>query len=376
VKEVPASCNLLWKNKNEAIGCPKGHIKLAFCRSCTLITNLAIQPEKNQYGHLYDNSLFYSKHFQDFAKELTETLIQRYNLYNKRVVEVGCGKVDFLSLFSEFGHNKGLKFNPACAQDRDSHRKGDYLVGSIRDSCSTLKSDLQVDFVFSYHELEHVNSPENFLNFLRKMVGENSRTCFFFAVPNALKAFEEGDYTDIIYEHVSYFTVPSLYSLFSFCGYGVSKIEEFKNESFDSICVDAAPRRDMLWDFKLNSKSAFAQIEDCVRKFAIKSRNNIRRQGERLDQLLDEGKRVVVWGAGARGVTFLNIFEDHRIEYAVDINPRKQGMYIPGTGQRIVRPEFLLNYQPDIIILANSAYKKEIKQLMVNLGIEAKLVLI
>ena len=37
------------------------------------------------------------------------------------------------------------------------------------------------------------------------MLGHNSKTHVFFAVPNALKTFEEGDFTGIIYEHVSYF---------------------------------------------------------------------------------------------------------------------------------------------------------------------------
>ena len=48
-----------------------------------------------------------------------------------------------------------------------------------------------------------------------------------------------------------------------------------------------------------------------------------------------------MWGAGARGVTLLNMLNDSRIEYAVDINPRKQGKYVPGTGQQIVEPTFL-----------------------------------
>ena len=82
--------------------------------------------------------------------------------------------------------------------------------------------------------------------------------------------------------------------------------------------------------------------------------------------MLDEGKRIVVLGAGARGLTFLgifrNIFSDQRIEYAVDINPHKHGMYIPGTGQKIVSPEFLQEYRPDFIILANPAYGKEIER--------------
>jgi hypothetical protein len=74
------------------------------------------------------------------------------------------------------------------------------------------------------------------------------------------------------------------------------------------------------------------------------------------------GRRTVVWGAGSKGVTFLNTFRDSGVDYAVDINTRKQGMYVAGTGQRIVPPEFLKDYQPDLITVMNPIYRKEIKQ--------------
>jgi FlaA1/EpsC-like NDP-sugar epimerase len=100
----------------------------------------------------------------------------------------------------------------------------------------------------------------------------------------------------------------------------------------------------------------------------------MKKYSRRIKQLLNKGKRVVIWGAGARGVTFLNILKDPRIEYAVDINPRKQGMYVPGTGQKIVKPRFLSDYQPDYVILANPAYENEIRQIIINLKIETEII--
>ena len=85
------------------------------------------------------------------------------------------------------------------------------------------------------------------------------------------------------------------------------------------------------------------------------------------------GQRVVVWGGGAKGVTFLNTLKTQdQIEYVVDINPRKQGRYVPGTGQQIVPPEFLRDYQPDVVIVMNPIYKSEIEQIIKGLGLTAK----
>jgi hypothetical protein len=371
--DVPASCNLLWSSKDKAINCPKGDIKLAFCSFCGFVTNIAIEPEKNQYGHRYDNSLFYSPHFQNFAKKLATKLIQRYNLHNKSIIEIGGGKVDFLSLLVKLGKNHGIRLNPFYTKVKEKSRK---TVESKSGFYPQLEKSNKADFVFSYHELEHMNYPKNFLSNLRKTLGRNSKTHFFFAVPNALKSFEEGDFTDIIYEHVSYFTIPSLSYLFSSCGFNISEVTESKNEIFDSIYIDATPKTRMKSSYKPDSKIETSEIKDRITSFAAKSTKTIEKYNSKFKQLLNKDKRVVMWGAGARGVTLLNILKDPRIECAVDINPRKQGKYVPGTGQKIVAPKFLREYHPDYTVLANPAYEKEIKEIVNSLEVETKFITI
>ncbi|MEO1671695.1 MAG: hypothetical protein AAFR77_13070, partial [Cyanobacteria bacterium J06631_2] len=70
-------------------------------------------------------------------------------------------------------------------------------------------------------------------------------------------------------------------------------------------------------------------------------------------------------GAGSKGVTFLNILqEQQQIRYVVDINPHKEKKYIPGTGQEIIAPNFLIDYQPEIVIVMNPIYENEIRQML------------
>ncbi len=73
-------------------------------------------------------------------------------------------------------------------------------------------------------------------------------------------------------------------------------------------------------------------------------------------------------------MTILNVLDvEGVIEFVVDINPFKQGKYVPGTGQRVVSPEFLKKYRPDIIIIMNSIYRDEIQQKIEDLQICADL---
>jgi FlaA1/EpsC-like NDP-sugar epimerase len=102
--------------------------------------------------------------------------------------------------------------------------------------------------------------------------------------------------------------------------------------------------------------------------------SNVRKRLEswqkNLEKLEATDKQAVLWGAGARGASLLNMLKvKEQIRYIVDINPRKHGKYIPGTGQQIVPPEFLQTYKPDVLILTNPIYKEEIQSTVKNFGI-------
>jgi threonine dehydrogenase-like Zn-dependent dehydrogenase len=86
-------------------------------------------------------------------------------------------------------------------------------------------------------------------------------------------------------------------------------------------------------------------------------------------------KNAVVWGAGSKGVMFANAFDSNgAIDYVVDINPKKHGMFIAGSGQRIVPPSFLATHPPDVVIVANPVYMGEISDALRELGITADMI--
>jgi hypothetical protein len=366
VSNVPASCNRLWNSPSEAVNCPKGDINLVFCYHCTSISNISVDPNKNRYDKQYDNSLFYSNYFQEFSKQLTLSLIEHYDIRQKFVVTIGGGKVDFQSLFISLGKNECLNFNPFETETPEDPLSSFLL---------SLKKERRIDFMFSYHELEHMNHAQNFVCSLGKFFRRtNYSTLVFFSVPNALKAFEEGDYSDIIYEHVWYFTLPSIHYLFSSCGFDVLCTEESKGEIFDSIYITAAPNNGSPRNPEIKLEPEVTRIKQAISQFNNRTIKNINKLKDLIENLLESGNKVVVWGAGARGVTFLNILKEQRISYVIDINPNKHGKFIPGTGQEIVKPEFLVEYKPDYIFLANPAYKREIKHMLEDLKVKVKLI--
>jgi SAM-dependent methyltransferase len=368
--EVPVYCNLLWSEQQAARNCPKGDIKLAFCRECGFITNVAFDPSKLGYSQDYENSLYYSPRFQEYAQSLAAGLVERHNLYNKDVIEIGCGKGDFLISLCELGNNRGFGFDPSYVP-RSEHESSADRVQFIQDFYSERYKDYQADLICCRHTLEHVPNPADLLKPLRLAIGERLNTVVFFEVPNALDTFEHLAIWDIIYEHCCYFASTALNQAFSRCGFRVCDITETYGGQF--LCLEALPTtgEELLRDHQIDELDRSTHD---IATFTARFQEKVEAWKHKLEQITQSGQRAVTWGAGSKGVTFLNLLKiKDSIQYVVDLNPRKQGMYVAGTGQKIVPPEFLREYQPDVVFVMNHIYENEIRQLTLDLGLSPEL---
>ena len=94
--------------------------------------------------------------------------------------------------------------------------------------------------------------------------------------------------------------------------------------------------------------------------------------GERLER----GVSLAVWGAGSKGVTFLNLVEGGAdIHTVVDVNERKRGRFVPGTGQAIIAPEELARLDVGTVLVMNPNYREEIQQQLSRIGISPEVLL-
>jgi hypothetical protein len=91
---------------------------------------------------------------------------------------------------------------------------------------------------------------------------------------------------------------------------------------------------------------------------------------------LFEAGRVAVWGAGAKGVTFVNLVDPARrwLDCVVDLNPNKQGHFIPGTGHPIVGYRELVARRVAAAILMNPNYRDENQRLLSGAGIQIEMI--
>ena len=173
---------------------------------------------------------------------------------------------------------------------------------------------------------------------------------------------------DLIYEHYSYFTALSLGRLFGEAGLKPLNMEVAFGGQY--LCIEgrAVKQDEMQNQAALDLAPAEAEQE------ALAFADNYRRTRAEWRGILGEigqaGEKAAVWGAGSKGITFLNVLPGgDAVDTVIDINPNKNGRYIPGTGQQVVPPERIPDILPDVIIVMNPLYLDEIKQTITDLNL-------
>jgi hypothetical protein len=353
---------VLWPSAEAARQCPRGVIRLAFCSSCGFLHNAAFDEELVDYGLSYDNALHFSNVFQEYELDLARRLVDRYGLHEKLIVEIGCGSAHFLGLLCQVGDNRGLGFDPS----HEPEQLDELAVGRVevrRQSFDEGASAGGASLICARHLLEHIAEPRKLLETLRRSL-EDGSAVLYFEVPNALLILERLSVWDLMYEHCGYFTSGSLERIFGATGFEVIEVAEAYGGQFVGIEARVATAESVEM-----TSTELAYMSSLVTAFSDHFEATRRTWNERLRQLGDQGKRVVVWGAGGKGVSFMNFLaEAHRVDALVDVNPRKQGMYLAGSGHEILAPESLIDRRPDVVVVMNQLYEHEITAHLRSLG--------
>lgn len=364
---VPVHCNRLWSTREEALSAPRGGMQLVFCKACTHVFNASFDPKLVEYSPGYENSLHFSPRFQKYAADLAQRLIYDYDIFGKSIIEIGCGNGDFLSMLCNLGNNKGFGFDPSASST--SHDISESVsVNIFKDYYSDQYSDIHPSLVCCRHVLEHIESPIDFLKSITKTLGNKSSPIFYFEVPNFLFTLQDNGIWDLIFEHYSYYSLNSLHFLFYSLDFKILRCNsDFMNQF---ICLDAIHNKPFDSDVRSDQFDLSGFLSQ-INNFSKHFNSVINKWKSFFDHMISPCSKVVIWGAGSKGVTFLNVLNIFdQVQYVVDINPHKQGLYIPGTGQKVINPDQLVLEKPDIVIIMNPVYQSEIKNMLHNNGLD------
>jgi SAM-dependent methyltransferase len=369
-KDVPVNSVLNLKTREQALKIPRGNISLGFCENCGFISNVAFDSTLLEYSSEYESTQSFSQTYNTFARRLAEQLIDRHNLHGKDLLEIGCGNGEFLTLLCELGDNRGIGFDPAYIEGRSEGRK-ETKTKFIKDFYSEKYTEDVADFVYCRMTLEHIHPTAHFTRMIRQSIGERVDTIVFFQVPDVTRVLRDCAFEDIYYEHCSYFSPGSLARLFRICGFDVLNLELDYDGQY--VMIEAKPAEET-YLAKIALEDDLNQLQSLVKDFPEKFQKKTSKWKDELMAIYSSGRRVVLWGSGSKGVAFLTTLNIiNAVEYVVDINPYRHGTYMAGTGQKIVAPEFLKEYQPDFVIVMNAVYKDEISKDLNNMGLSPEI---
>jgi hypothetical protein len=369
ISDIVVETSRLWSTREYAEAAQMRNLELGFCTSCGHVFNLTFDPTAVEYDHGYEASQMFSPRFRAYADGLADALIQSHGIFEKRVMEIGGGKGDFLRLMCEKASNEGINIDPGAPLQSPA---GDEALTHIAAYYGDEHVGLTADLVITRHTLEHIWQPAAFVRQLRRAIG-NRRVPVYIEVPNMEYILRENAVFELIYPHCSYYTRNSLMRLCGNAGFEVLELrDEFEGQflgAWLSPRVGTGSRTMHMADIE--------ELSSAVRTFARRFAATIRHTQERLAACGSMHQRVVMWGAGAKAVTLTNLADKGRqIEYLVDVNPRKVGTFMPKTAQAIVEPSFLRESAPDVVMLTNAAYESEIRQELEHLGIAPEVELV
>lgn len=367
--EIPVLCGVHWPDRAAAEASPTGRMLLGYCPSCAYVRNLAFDPDEMVYDPTMDTNLHHSPAFQAFSTDLVRHLVARYRLRGQRVLDVGCGQGEFLRELCRLGGCTGVGYDAMYAGPEGPDPSGARFHSALAPRGPGLPP---FDLVTSRHWIEHLPDPLEFLVDLRELAGR--RPVFgYLEVPDACYDLATAGW-EVIYPHVSYFDGYTLCRLIERAGWRVEDTGTLFSGMFRfvefSANRDGTPR---LGTGSLPTEETRDRQLAAIVGFAARHQEQRAFWRQRIARLAETGARPVLWGAGSRAVQFLTLADsDRRLAGVVDLNPRKWGRYLPLTGHRVDPPESLRQLAPRAVIITNPAYRAEVSSALVELEVNAE----
>lgn len=370
IMSVPVHSCLMLSNEEESTNFPRGDVRLAFCNSCGFITNLLFDSKWSAYAPNYEDQQSFSPTFNSFAGKLAMDLVNRYNLKDKALVEIGCSKGDFLALLCEAGKNTGVGIDPSALPGRVETEARDRLR-FIQDYYKDEHVDIKADFLCCRHTLEHIQPVYDFVGLIRKALAHNPAAPVMLEIPDTMRVLNEAAFEDIYYEHCSYFTPGTLASLIRRHGFAAYDLRLEYDDQY--LVIEFGMEQDK--NRKFDIEDSLEETKGMVSTFRSKIDTMRGDWSNFISGNKAHGKKVAIWGSGSKCVAFLSTLKlEDSVETIVDINPNRHGKFIPGLGKSISSPASLKEVDPDVIIVMNRIYEDEISADLKKMGVEARVV--
>ncbi len=346
---------------------PRYPLILVFCPECALVQITETLPAEVLYRqYVYFSS--YSDTVLRESRQIAERMVHSRRLdRNSRVVEIASNDGYLLQFYKQAGI-EALGIEPASNVATAALERGIPTIVAFfsRELAQKLsQEDKQADVIHANNVLAHVADLDGFLYGLVLLLKRNG--VIVIEVPYVKDMIELVEFDTIYHEHLSYFSLTTLNRICERHGLAITSVERlaihggslriFIEHAAAGVPICPSVSRMLSDEVRcgLEGSSFYENLSAQVRRL----REDL---FARLRSLKSQGRRIAAYGASAKGATLLNHFGigSAILDFVVDRNSAKQGLYTPGTHLPIYGVDKLIESMPDYTLLLTWNFAEEI----------------
>ncbi len=323
----------------ESLESDKGvNLEVCQCSGCGLVQ---LSNEPVPYYREVIRAAAISKEMTDFRRKQFESFVQKYSLKGGNIIEIGCGRGEYLSTMQQFGVEAyGLEYSEEsvmqCVKNGLKVSKG-FIQGS-----ADRLNNAPFDAFFILNFLEHLPDPNSTLRGIYNNLTEEAMGLV--EVPNFDMILRKKLFSEFIGDHLFYFTKEILSTTLKLNGFEIIECNEVWYDYIISAVVKKR-RKINVSHFCKHQEQLKNEIEEYIRRF--------------------KDKKVAIWGAGHQALAIISLLNlSDRIKYVVDSALFKQGKYTAATHIPIVSPDKLDLDPVDAVIVMAASYSDEVARII------------
>jgi SAM-dependent methyltransferase len=342
-------------------------LRALVCAKCFLVQLEEFEtPEQIFSDYAYFSS--YSSSWLEHSRRYAEQMIERLGLDgDSQVVEIASNDGYLLQYFAD-REISVLGVEPAANVAAVAVEKGIPTVVEFfgEKVAGELAPQSSADLLLGNNVLAHVPDLNDFVAGMRMLLKPGGVITMEF--PHLMRLIDENQWDTIYHEHFSYFSFLTVSAVFAAHGLRVFDVQELPTHG-GSLRIFAAHSE----DGEKRETDAARELAERERVAGYERLDTYLGYGRRVEadkrailsfliDLKQQGLRIAAYGAPAKGNTLLNYCGIRRdfIDYTCDLNPHKQGHFLPGSRIPIRSPEQLREDKPDVVVILPWNLKDEI----------------
>jgi 2-polyprenyl-3-methyl-5-hydroxy-6-metoxy-1,4-benzoquinol methylase len=270
-----------------------------------------------------------------------EDFIETCHLHEKKIIEVGCGAGEFLSILAEYDVKAyGMEHRRDLVEK--ARAAGLAVQEGYTESEDIIFEHGPFDAFTSFNFLEHQPNPRMYLKAIANNLVDEGYGLL--TAPSFEYILEQKSFYEFIHDHIAYYTEDSLTTLLALCGFDIIKKERVNRDTLSFIV-------------KKRARCDFGDL--------LKNRYEIDTQVQSLiERCRAEHKKLAIWGASHQGFTLCASQMSDYISFIIDSAVFKQGRYAPASHVPIVSPREAIMKKPDVIVIVAPGYTDEIAEII------------